>query len=158
MADQSQTVLINRPPRIQPDLPQDEIEIPPPPDTEKGGQPLIQTFLPLITIIGYVIVSATGQGRNIALIIPMGISVIASSGLGFYTYIKNQRDIQKKREAYQTRLAELRREMENAHDQQRTFYYYNYPNIEIVKSIAANRETGGKTIRPAGSGEANKQA
>ncbi len=147
MADQSQTVLINRPPRIQPDLPQDEIEIPPPPDTEKGGQPLIQTFLPLITIIGYVIVSATGQGRNIALIIPMGISVIASSGLGFYTYIKNQRDIQKKREAYQTRLAELRREMENAHDQQRTFYYYNYPNIEIVKSIAANRETGGKDNR-----------
>ena len=147
MADQSQTVLINRPPRIQPDLPQSDNEIPPPPETDKGGQQLIQLFLPLITIIAYVLVSATGQGRNIALIIPMGLSVIASSGLGFWTYHKNQRETQRKREAYETRLAELRREMENAHDQQRTFYYYNYPNIETVKAIAANRETGDKDNR-----------
>src|SRR5690606_5804968 len=147
MADQSQTVLINRPPRIQPDLPQSDNEIPPPPETDKGGQQLIQLFLPLITIIAYVLVSATGQGRNIALIIPIGLSVIASSGLGFWTYHKNQRETQRKREAYETRLAELRREMENAHDQQRTFYYYNYPNIETVKAIAANRETGSKDNR-----------
>lgn len=147
MSDQSQTVLINRPPRIQPDLPQGEVEIPPAPEMDKGGQPLIQTFLPLITIIGYVIVSATGQGRNIALIIPMGISVIASSGLGFWMYLRGQREMQRKKESYEMRLAEMRREMENSHDQQRTFYYYNYPNLETVKAIALNRETGGKDNR-----------
>ena len=57
MSDQ-QNKLINRPPRIQPDLPQEEVEIPPPPVEDQQGQPLIQTFLPLITIIGYVIVLA----------------------------------------------------------------------------------------------------
>ncbi|KXK51350.1 MAG: DNA translocase FtsK [Chloroflexi bacterium OLB13] len=83
MATQSQPVLINRPPRIQPDLPQAEFEVPPPPELELGNITLIQSFLPLITIIGYVIVSATGSGRNLALIIPMGLSVVASSGLAF---------------------------------------------------------------------------
>lgn len=147
MADQSGTILINRPPRIQPDLPQADIEIPPPPDTDKNSQPLIQLFLPMITIAGYLLVSLTGQGRNIALMIPMGLSVVASSGLGFWNHWRNQREIKRKREAYQTRLAELRREMESAHDQQRTFYYYNYPNIEMVKAIASNREAGSKDNR-----------
>ncbi|NOG50150.1 MAG: hypothetical protein HND48_12485 [Chloroflexi bacterium] len=73
MATQSQPVLINRPPRIQPDLPQAEFEVPPPPEPELGNITLIQSFLPLITIIGYVIVSATGSGRNLALIIPDGL-------------------------------------------------------------------------------------
>ncbi|MCU0474580.1 MAG: hypothetical protein MUC99_00440 [Anaerolineae bacterium] len=146
MADQK-TVLINRPPRIQPDLPQGEIDVPEPPDTEKGGQSLVQMFLPLITIIGYVIVSASGQGRNIAMLIPMGLSVVASSGLGLWTYFKQERESREKKESYRQRLAELRREMENAHDQQRTFFAYNYPSTETVLAIAYNREIDHKDDR-----------
>jgi DNA segregation ATPase FtsK/SpoIIIE-like protein len=146
MADQ-ETVLINRPPRIQPDLPQAEIDIPEPPETDKGGQTLIQMFLPLITIIGYVIVSASGQGRNLAMLIPMGLSVIASSGLGLWTYLKQQREDKERRESYRQRLAELRREMENYHDLQRNFYAYNYPDPEITLAIAQNRELDKKDDR-----------
>lgn len=146
MADQ-ETVLINRPPRIQPDLPQEEIEIPEPPNTDKGGQTLIQMFLPLVTIVGYVIVSASGQGRNIAMLIPMGMSVLLSSGLGLWTYLKEQHEIKEKKEAYRQRLAEMRREMENYHDLQRNFYAYNYPNPELVLAVAQNRETGNKDDR-----------
>ncbi|GIK27743.1 MAG: hypothetical protein IT298_10415 [Chloroflexi bacterium] len=147
MATQSQPVLINRPPRIQPDLPQAEFEVPPPPELELGNITLIQSFLPLITIIGYVIVSATGSGRNLALIIPMGLSVVASSGLAFWTYIRETREQQRQRESYEARLATLRREMEGYHDQQRTFYYYNYPNMERVLAIAENQERGTKDNR-----------
>lgn len=146
MADQ-ETVLINRPPRIQPDLPQEEIDIPEPPDLEKGGQSLLQMFLPLVTIIGYVIVSASGQGRNIAMLIPMGLSVIISSGLGLWTYVQEQREKKEKKEAYRQRLAEMRREMENYHDLQRNFYAYNYPNPETVLSVAQNRENDKKDDR-----------
>ena len=146
MADQ-ETVLINRPPRIQPDLPQEDIDIPEPPDTDKGGQTLVQMFLPLLTIIGYVIVSASGQGRNIAMLIPMGLSVVASSGLGLWTYLKEQREDKEKKEAYRQRLGEMRREMENYHDLQRNFYAYNYPSPELVLAVAQNRESDKKDDR-----------
>ncbi|MCU0463173.1 MAG: hypothetical protein MUF38_01245 [Anaerolineae bacterium] len=146
MADQ-ETVLINRPPRIQPDLPQEEIDIPEPPDTEKNSQNLVQTFLPMITIIGYVVVSASGQGRNLAMLIPMGLSVIASSGMGLWMFFKQQREDKIKKDAYRQRLAEMRREMENYHDLQRNFYSYNYPNSEMVLAIAQNREADRKDDR-----------
>ncbi len=70
----------NRPPRIQPELPYGEVTIPSPPGSETSSrQQLIQVALPLITIIGYVIVSASGQGRSLLLLIPMGMSVVAST-------------------------------------------------------------------------------
>lgn len=146
MADQ-ETVLINRPPRIQPDLPQEEIDIPEPPETNAGGQNLFQLVLPLVTIVGYVIVSATGSGRNLAMLIPMGLSVIISTGMGLWTFVQEQRSDKIKREAYRQRLAEMRREMENYHDLQRNFYSFNYPNVESVLAIAQNRETDQKDDR-----------
>ncbi|MDX2076383.1 MAG: FtsK/SpoIIIE domain-containing protein [bacterium] len=140
MSDQ-QNKLINRPPRIQPDLPQEEVEIPPPPVEDRQGQPLIQTFLPLITIIGYVIVSSTGQRSNLLLVLPMALSVIASSGLAVWMYFRDARMMKEKRDSYKQRLTQLRKDMESAHDMQRNFYLYNYPNIETVLQIAQNSGT-----------------
>lgn len=139
MSDQ-QNRLINRPPRIQPDLPQEEVEIPPPPVEDKQGQPLIQTFLPLVTIIGYVIVSSTGQRSNLLMVLPMALSVIASSGLAVWMYFRDARIMKEKRESYKQRLTQLRKDMEASHDMQRNFYLYNYPNIETVLQIAQNTE------------------
>jgi hypothetical protein len=82
----------SRPPRIQPELPFGEIPIPNPPATETGGgQQLIQIALPLVTIVGYVFVSAMGQGRSLLLLIPMGLSVIASAVVGLLSMIRNSR-------------------------------------------------------------------
>jgi len=136
-----QNKLINRPPRIQPDLPQEEVEIPPPPVEDRQGQPLIQTFLPLITIIGYVIVSTTGQRSNLLMILPMALSVIASSGLAVWMYFRDARVMKEKRDSYKQRITQLRKEMEASHDMQRNFYLYNYPNIETVLQIAQNSAT-----------------
>ena len=62
----SKPIFIDRPPRIQPELPFDEIEIPSPPEKEEGGySQLIQVSLPLLTIIGYVLIATLGgSGRN----------------------------------------------------------------------------------------------
>ena len=44
---------IDRPPRIQPELPVKEVEIPNPPEQNKSpGQGLMSSILPLITMVG----------------------------------------------------------------------------------------------------------
>ena len=75
----NEPVYIDRPPRIQPELPFDEIEIPSPPEKEEGGfTQLIQVALPMITIIGYVLIATMGGGgRSPFLLIPMALSVVA---------------------------------------------------------------------------------
>ena len=77
----TQPIYIDRPPRIQPELPFDEIEIPSPPEKEEGGYTqLIQVGLPLITIMGYVLIATLGgSGRSPWLLIPMALSVVAST-------------------------------------------------------------------------------
>ena len=53
---------IDRPPRIQPELPFDEIEIPGPPEKDEAGWArLIQVGLPLLTIIGARVAARTRQ-------------------------------------------------------------------------------------------------
>lgn len=132
---------MNRPPRIQPELPRLEIQLPrPPEDRNTGIEILLRVALPLITIIGYVIVAATGQGRNLLLIIPMGLSVIASSGLAYYSYNKARQEEQAKRNAYLQRLGDLRQEMMAYHDMQRTFYNHNFPDPLTTLHIANGSE------------------
>ena len=127
---------VDRPPRIQPTLPQGEVEIPPAPKRqEKTSLALRQSLLPIITIIGYVLVTVFGQGRNLLMILPMGLSVVVTSVFAFQQYrndIKEQEDEEKE---YELLLAEMRKEMINSHDMQRTFYYHNYPEPERVLKI-----------------------
>jgi S-DNA-T family DNA segregation ATPase FtsK/SpoIIIE len=131
----------SRPPRIQPELPFGEVTVPgPPPSEASGRQQLFQLALPLVTIIGYVFVSAMGQGRSMLLLIPMGLSVIASSGAAIWNLRRNNRIEAEKRAAYMQRLAELRQEMIASHDMQRRFYLYNYPDPDAVLQIAADRD------------------
>lgn len=123
---------IDRPPRIQPILPHETINIPNPPNTEEKQQSMRQLILPLITIVGYVVVSAFGQGRNLLMIIPMGLAVVVSTVLAFLEYRNEQREKEEKMAAYDLRLAEMRKEMNTAHDAQRLFYTYNYPDSASV--------------------------
>ncbi|MCB0223966.1 MAG: hypothetical protein KDI02_09775, partial [Anaerolineae bacterium] len=85
-------IYIDRPPRIQPELPFDQIEIPGPPDkNEQGNARLIQVGLPLLTILGYVLISSIGgAGRSPMLLIPMALSVVASTAFSIYSYRKEK--------------------------------------------------------------------
>ena len=40
---------------------------------------LIQASLPLVTIIGYIAIASFGQSRNMLMMIPMVLSVVAST-------------------------------------------------------------------------------
>ena len=74
---------IDRPPRVEPQLPAGVFNIPNPPDTESNaGQLLQQAFLPMIMIFGYILASLFGQGRNMLMMIPMFLSVIATVACG----------------------------------------------------------------------------
>ncbi|HVO42751.1 MAG TPA: hypothetical protein VMT34_09015, partial [Aggregatilineales bacterium] len=129
----------NRPPRIQPELPQGEVEIPAPPTREGGRQSLVQLALPLITIAGYLIVSGTrgGGASQLLFILPMALSMVASTTVAVFNFFRDARINRERQAAYQQLLGEKRREMEATHDQVRNFYLYNYPDPEEVIRMAS---------------------
>lgn len=131
---------LDRPPRILPELPQGEVEIPNPPEKGESGQMLQHLILPFISIFGYVLISLTGQGRNPYMLIPMAISAVATSIFAAYSMRKEKKQKEALIAAYEQRLTDLRREMEEAHEVQRTFYWYNYPNVDKVLEFASGDE------------------
>ncbi len=142
-------IYIDRPPRIQPELPRGEREVPNPPENEENpGALLQQAMLPIVTIIGYVLVAALGQGggRNSMIMIPMALSVVASVALAIYVGRREKQQREEKDALYARRITELRREMESEHAAQRHFYHYNYPELERSLAIVEDikRETGKK--------------
>jgi type VII secretion protein EccCb len=132
-------VYIDRPPRIEPGIPSGVNNIPNPPDTEvKVGQLLQQAFLPMVMILGYILVSMFGQGRNLAMMVPMVLSVVATVALAIYTNISEKKQREEAEAAYRRRIGELRRKMESEHEQQRIYYFYNYPNPDTTLRMAAD--------------------
>jgi S-DNA-T family DNA segregation ATPase FtsK/SpoIIIE len=129
---------IDRPPRIQPELPVREVEIPKPPEANKGtsGQ-LVNTLMPVISVVGFLFASGTG---NIAFVLPMALAVFASVGVALYQRAKEKQDLAVKEKAYAELLLQMRQEMTRAHTTQRIFYHYNYPDVDTLISIAARKE------------------
>lgn len=145
---------IDRPPRLQPEIPAGEHEIPGPPSKEARQQPLWQLFLPAITIVGYLLISIFGRGRSIWLMIPMGISVVVSIIAGIYLAREDRRKQEEAEAAYDEYLIEMRRKMMQEHDMQRRFYRYNYPDPAGTMQIAADtspQTTTGSTYGYVGS-------
>ncbi len=141
---------IDRPPRIQPELPVDEIEIPAPPEQETNGwMRILQVGLPLITIVGYLIIAAVGGGgRRPIYMIPMAMAMIASVIFSIYTYRREQQELAEMRRRYDAHLIKLSKEMRAHHDAQRRFYHHNYPDLDrslrIVKETIDEARTRGK--------------
>ncbi len=134
-----QKIYIDRPPRIEPELPSGVTNIPNPPDTEENpGRILAQAFLPMVMILGYIMVSLFGQGRNLFMMIPMLLSVVASVALAFYANNLERKQRTEKETSYKRRISELRRQMESEHEQQRIYYFYNYPDPEKTLTIASD--------------------
>jgi len=130
---------IERPPRIQPELPVGKVNLPNPPErSQVAGQSLLDMLIPLITIIGFVFVSGSG---NVAFIIPIGLAMILSVGAALYNARQGRAEQAKKEKAYLELLAEKRQEMTRSHNVQRRFYHYNYPDVPTLLEIAARRET-----------------
>ena len=133
----AEKIYIDRPPRIEPELPSGIREIPSPPDLDINPNAIMaQAFLPMIMIFGYVIVSMFGQARSMFMMIPMMLSVVASVALALYTNREDKKRLENLRETYQRRISEMRRQMESEHEQQKIYYYFNYPNPEVSLSIA----------------------
>ncbi len=149
----NEPIYIDRPPRIQPELPFDEIEVPGPPEKdEEGYARLIQVGLPMLTIIGYILVGMlSGSGRNPAFILPMALSVLASVAFSIYSYRKEKQKQAEVEKGYEERLTELYKEMHNYHDMQRRFYRYNYPDrlttFRIVHNARREIEKEERTLR-----------
>lgn len=130
---------INRPPRIQPELPEGSIEIPNPPAANNNASRLglLTLGLPLITILGYALISS--RGGNILYILPMGIAAIASSIVGYLTWRRNQQAEENKQNNYVALLDSLRSRLQAAHQKQQEFYNHNYPAPEMLLQIVKSQ-------------------
>lgn len=130
---------IDRPPRVEPELPSGSYTIPNPPDIDDDPKQILsQAFLPMLMILGYVLVSMFGEGRNLMMMIPMGLSVVGSVALALYTLSETKKKKEELESAYKRRISEMRRKMESEHEQQRIYYYYNYPEAHKSIEIAAD--------------------
>ena len=143
-------IYIDRPPRIQPESPVGEYDIPPPPDKQEHGfARLLQIGLPLVSVLGLLLSSAGGGG--VRRIIPMMLAVVASVAYAAYSYRQEQRRRVEIEDAYADRLIELNKEMQNFHDMQRRCYRYNYPDpsstFRIVRNARLEVESPQRTLR-----------
>ena len=131
-------IYIDRPPRIQPELPIDVVKIPTPPKRDEDGwMRLIQMALPMLMIVGYlVIMMGGGMGRSPLMILPMFLSIGAMSVFSIYLYFREKAKQEAEERAYEERLIELSHEMHAHHNQQQRFYHYNYPDFTTVLKIA----------------------
>jgi len=130
---------IDRPPRIQPPLPENVVKIPPPPDKKGQNQSFVQILLPLISILGYSLVSVFGGGRNVWFMLPMAFAIIASSSYAAYSFLQERKRIRELTRAYANRLRMLRSDMEFTHQNQRLYYEYTHPQVDVVQSIGEDQ-------------------
>jgi S-DNA-T family DNA segregation ATPase FtsK/SpoIIIE len=129
---------IDRPPRIQPELPVGEVQIPNPPAEDKNSnQALMTLLLPVVTIVGFVFASG---GGNVLLIIPMGLAMVLSIGASLYSAHQQEQVFAAKKKAYTEMLSQMRQDMVRSHNTQRQFYLHNYPDINTILDIAARTE------------------
>ncbi|NJL94352.1 MAG: hypothetical protein HC915_11835 [Anaerolineae bacterium] len=126
---------IDRPPRIQPPLPEEEIEVPAPPNALDSGQSIIELLLPLTMVVGYVALAFSGQGRSIIMIVPMGAAMLGSVFFALQRANQSRREQEAQDEAYAATLVDLRHEMLGHHQQQRDHYYHNYPDPRSTRRL-----------------------
>ena len=128
---------IERPPRIQPELPQEIIDIPNPPDQRDGGiGELMHIALPLLMIVGYIMVAFMGDGNsNPLLIIPMALSIVASTIFSWISYREEKQKRAAETAVYLEQLNDMRRDMTTAHEAQRHFYRHNAPDAAQTLQI-----------------------
>jgi len=129
---------LDRPPRIQPELPVGEVQIPKPPEEGQGLQnSLLTQVLPMVGTLGFLLSSASG---NLLMVVIMGFTM----GLTFVVAIFANRNAKKQLEAqkkeYSEALAAMRQDMERTHNNQRIFYNHNYPSAPALLDIAARTD------------------
>src|SRR4030042_784100 len=116
---------IDRPPRMQPELPTGKVKIPKPP--EKPGlslQTLIALIIPLITVLGFVFASGSG---NMTMALIMGVAMGASVVFGVISLRAERKAAAEKEHAYKARLAEMRQGGLGGPNPHRTVFHSNYP-------------------------------
>lgn len=132
---------IDRVPRIQPELPVDEVELPAPPSSSQSSRQGLGTqLIPLVTVLGFVFMSGGGGGGAL-FAIPMALTMLLSVGANILQGRGGGKEYQQKRKQFEENLTRMRQEMNRSHNAQRLFYHHNYPDVATLYQIAARQET-----------------
>lgn len=96
---------------------------------------MAELLLPATTIIGYLLLSLGGQGRNILVMLPMTIAMVFTIYISWRRSAEARRKHEEQVKAYRQTLANLRDDMRRTHLIQREFYNYNYPNLTLIRDM-----------------------
>ena len=136
------TEYIDRPPRIQPELPIETVQIPTPPQKDSGRrglESLVMLAMPIMMMMGYLPTLFTGQG-NVCTGIPMilGSLVMGVAALG--QILGGRGNYLRQKAAFEQRLKEMRKDLQVAHETQRFYYRHTFPDLPTIFSVAARDE------------------
>jgi DNA segregation ATPase FtsK/SpoIIIE-like protein len=136
---------IDRPPRIQPELPIQEIGIPNPPEPPPATTgDILSQIVPLLSIVGFAFFAGAG---NPGAAILMGMVMVLSVAVSIYAQWKARQGAGEKKKQYLDTLRQLRLDMTQHHNTQRIFHLHNYPDAGALLKIAAYKDPTQETSR-----------
>ncbi|GAA3776763.1 type VII secretion protein EccCa [Streptomyces phyllanthi] len=142
------TVLFRRPARRSaPELPQGEIDLqtpPPLPELEPGGFQAVMGFLPMLMSFASMgmmfVIPGINAGIRYVMIAAMGISGVLMLVLNLVRGpLERKRKLRAERRGYLRYLAQTRRQVRRAADQQRRHQFWQFPDPEGLWSAAMSK-------------------
>ena len=139
---------IDRPPRIQPELPVNEQAIPSPPNQEDAGKgDMLTQLLPMLSMLSMMGFGGfVGSGNIGGSLVMGGVMALTVSG-SLYQNWKARQNAGEKARQYINTLKQLRQDMAQSHNTQRIFYAHNYPDTATLLNVAAYKESTQETSR-----------
>ncbi len=133
------TEYIDRPPRIQPELPIETVTIPQPPQkavTGRGLESLVMLAMPAMMIMGYLPALVSGQG-NICTGLPMILGAVVMGIAALGQILGGRQNYARQKAAYEQRLKEMRKDLQVSHETQRFYYRHTFPDLPTIFGVAA---------------------
>ncbi len=129
---------INRPPRIQPELPGGEVKTPTPPQATGQARSWLGLLMPIFMSLAYTLMFLSRGAAALGYMLPMMLVMLAASGIGYINWREGRQAEAQKQENYRATLNHLRDRLVKAHDTQRHFYEYTRPPAATILPFVAD--------------------
>ncbi|MER6998692.1 type VII secretion protein EccCa [Streptomyces sp. NPDC000410] len=142
------TVLFRRPPRRSaPEMPRGELTMQPPPalpELEPGGFQAVMGFLPMLMSFGSMglmfVIPGINAGLRYIMVAAMGISGVLMLVMNLMKGpLERKRKLRGERRSYLRYLAQTRKQVRKAADQQRRHQFWQFPEPDGLWSIAMSK-------------------
>ncbi|MBX7251433.1 MAG: hypothetical protein K1X50_05560, partial [Candidatus Promineofilum sp.] len=136
----TETITIDRPPRIQYDFPIWEETLPDPPQRQTGDHfVLIQLARPLLMVLIFGAISVLGRGdsNRLLYVLPTALLTLVTVAFTWRNLRQHEQAFRRQEALYLEDLNSRRQKLATDHDQQTRYYWHEYPGPEKSYAIAS---------------------